>query len=253
MRRPANGALVAALVLSACAGESPGPAATETPSASGTSSPTPANALPDLAPFFAKARAVDTRLRTAALRINAGVGATRITFDASTVAAVRAADPVAVLDAIPAGIERPLLRAVLTVYSDLVSRHRAMAYVRVGTFDLAGTDGAEILRCLRNGHAAAVRFLDDLREAERLAGASDPAGRVSPTSRVAAELAVRAADIRLRNSGCGECGGYVATSWPAVRWDDAASGTRYTGTVAAVAFVATYDRDRRWTVRLNAC
>jgi hypothetical protein len=254
MRLLLNGSVAALLVLSGCASESPRPGATSAPSTSPSASPsTPANALPDLAPFLAKARLVDELLATAAGRINAGVGADRVTFDARTVAAVRAADPSPVLDAIPPGAGPALLRSVLTVYSGLVSRHKAMASVRVGTFDRASADAREILRCLGNGHAAAARFPADLRAVETVVTRTPPLRPVARTSRAAAELAVRAADIRLRNSGCGECGGYVATSLATVRWDGAGSVTRYTGTVTGIPFVATYDRVRGWVAGLNAC
>ena len=252
MRPLLNATFVTTLVLTGCASESAQPGATSSPSTSASASPsTPANALADLGPFLANARLVDELLATAARLVNAGIGTTRVTFDARTVAAVRAADPAPVLAAIPAGAGAALLRSVLTVYSDLESRHKAMTYVRIGTFDRDGADAKEILRCLGNGHAAAARFRADLRAVETTAAASAKLRPAARTSRAAAELAVRAADIRLRNSGCGECGGYVATSLAAVRWD-ARSAARYAGTITGVPFVATYDRVG-WTVRLNAC
>ncbi|HWL35564.1 MAG TPA: hypothetical protein VNQ77_05170 [Frankiaceae bacterium] len=241
------------LLLAACGTEPSSPGASPAPSASQTpSATTPAGALPGLAPFLAAARAVDARLAAAARLVNGGVTATTMAFDARTVAAVRAADPAPALAAVPAGLDPPLLQGVLTVYSGLVSRHRAMATVRVGTFPRAGTDAAEILRCLRNGHAAAARFAGDVRAVEGLAAASAPVRRAAATSRAAAELALRAADIRLRNSGCGECGGYVALALAPVVWDTRHTATRYTGAITRIPFVATYDRSG-WVVRMNAC
>lgn len=236
----------------------PTPTTAPTPTPTETPAPTPtASAADDLAAFVEAARAADTRLRAAAALINGSVRSTAVVVDARTVEAVDASHPWAVVATIPAGMPPELLRAVLTTYSDLVSRHRAMsrvAQVGVGTFPRGEYNADDILTCLPNGSPAAARFAADLAAVERLAGSTPPLPGTDPASQEAAEVAVRVAAIGLFNGGCDTCGGYVATEPAPLTWDDAASGaTTRTGTVSEITFTATYAADDGWAVHLQAC
>jgi hypothetical protein len=212
-----------------------------------------------LAPFFTAARAVDQRLHAAAARINGGIDATTIRIDQQTVHAVTTADPEIAARAIPAGLPDPLLQAVLLVYSDLSSRRAAFnraSQVKVvwGTSD----EGADFMRCLRNGAQAAAHFVDDLAAAERLAAATPVIAVASPASRATANLTLLRERIDLANNGCGSCGGSRETELPTVEWGRL-PGTSAPGVPAAdgkiggVLFNATYTDEAGWTVTLRAC
>jgi hypothetical protein len=251
----------------ATAGSTPAPTRTLTPSAT----PTPtASALGDLAGFVDAAREVDTRLQAATRLINASVRTDAVVVDERTAAAVKAIDTDMVAAAIPAGMPAELMRQVLTVYSELVSRTRALTY-----FGYAGTssrlspagetalaEGEHLVQCLANGSPAAYRFEADLAAVGTTAGAMAPLQAVDEASLVAAELEALLTEIELRNGGCGSCGGYVATTLSSIIWDDAAPGaTTRTGSVVSpldgaesgIAFTATYVPGQGWTVELRAC
>jgi hypothetical protein len=253
----------------ATAGSTPAPTRTLTPSATPTPTPT-ASALGDLAGFVDAAREVDTKLHAATRLINASVRTDAVVVDERTAAAVKAIDTDMVAAAIPAGMPAELMRQVLTVYSELVSRTRALTY-----FGYAGTssrlspagetalaEGEHLVQCLANGSPAAYRFEADLAAVGTTAGAMAPLQAVDEASLVAAELEALLTEIELRNGGCGSCGGYVATTLSSIIWDDAAPGaTTRTGSVVSpldgaesgIAFTATYVPGQGWTVELRAC
>lgn len=234
----------------------PTPTTAPTPTPTGTPAPTPtASAADDLAAFVEAARAADTRLRAAAALINGSVRSTAVVVDARTVEAVDASHPWAVVATIPAGMPPELLRAVLTTYSDLVSRHRAMSrFTEVGTFTRGEYTADDMLACLPNGSPAAARFAADLAAVVTLAGSTSPLPGTDPASQEAAEVAMRAELIVLANGGCDKCGGYVATELAPVTWDDAAPGaTTRTGTLTEITFAVTYAAGEGWTARFNAC
>jgi hypothetical protein len=237
----------------------PEPAATEAPSALG-----------DLAGFVDAARAADARLHEAAALVNASIRSDVIAIDARTAAAVKATDPSAVAAAIPAGMPAKLLGPVLTVYSDLVSRSAAMGpFASAGTYsrtatdaDLGASDAERQLRCLANGSPAAGRFTADLAAVGTVARATPPLKRADPTSLASAELAVHLMEIRLRNTGCASCGGYVMTRMSSIVWDDAApKALTRTGSIRSdayadgggVRFTASYEAGKGWVVLIYAC
>ncbi|RYV52285.1 hypothetical protein [Pengzhenrongella frigida] len=218
--------------------------------------PTVPTAAGDLAPFVDAARSADSRLREAAALINGAVRSTAVVVDARTVAAVQAAEPEQVAATIPPGMPEPLLRAVLLTYSDLVSRYAAISSFRIaaGTYPREEPSADEMIGCLANGSPAAARFDADLGAVATSAGETPPVGGVDPASLAAAELAVRLADIELRNVGCGSCGGYVSTTFVPIRWDDAAPGlTARSGLLGDVRFEAVQVSGGGWTAELNAC
>lgn len=254
----------------------PEPSATVTlsPVPSATAVPT-ASALDDLAAFIAAAREVDTRLHAATPLINASIHTDEVGVDARTAAAVKAIDYATVAAAIPAGMPRELMRQVLTVYSDLVSR--TMAVIR---FDIADRtysrtpaegdmglgEGEEMVTCLANGTAAAHRFEADLAAVVATAGAMPSLPTVEPTSLAHPELQARLEEIEARNSGCGACGGQLLTRTSSVVWDDAAPGaTTREGRIVyepgepgteydwGMTFTATYSPATGWTVDIHAC
>lgn len=246
---------------------------TPTPTASPSSAPTtPAggqggggavgsSAAGQLAGFFTGAQRVDGQLRHLAVLVNNGIGTTTITLDPATVREAEAIDAVALTDTLPPGLDndRSLLRSVLLVYSELVSRQ--MAFVRVagyrgdGRLARSTAEAAGLIRCLGNGGPAAARFAADLAAAKALA-ASSPALAVLPaSSRAAADLAVRASYIHLANRGCDTCGGRIYPSLATVVWMTPTQDPtgRIDGTIQTVPFGVTYDAARGWQVVIHAC
>jgi hypothetical protein len=245
----------------AAAGTTTG-AATPSPSPSATQatpSPGPTLALTAeeaVAAFVGAATAADAALRLAATHIDGAVSTGAVTLDEETVAAVRAIDLAAVRASIPAGLPAAVLEPVLVVYGDLASRHAAMADAGVAarTHPRPGTEADELLACLPHGSVAAARFAADL-DAVHAAARSTPApAAVAPDARAGAELAARLAEITLRNTGCGTCGGFVPTDLSDVVWEDAApDATMLSGTVAGTRVDATYTAAGGWVVELHAC
>lgn len=278
-RAEACSAVVLTAVLAGCgAGPTPDTGTPGNDAPSATSEPRPSVPTPAPSPsepprtvehaltaFVAAARVADARLHEAALLVNGAVRREELVVDSSTVAAVAASDPAPVRDLIPAGMPTPLVRAALLVYSDLSSRHAAMSHVRsVGTYPLAPseeerrlgveTEGARSIRCLSNGSEAATRFDGDLEALDTLASATLVAP-VDPRSLAAADLAVRLSEIDLRNAGCDGCGGYRATGFATLTWDDAEDdATTRSGRLGGdVAFRATFEPGVGWVVQINAC
>lgn len=250
------------------------PTATLTLTPSATPAPT-ASALGDLADFVDAAREVDAKLHAATPLINASIGTDAVVVDERTAAAVKAIDTDAVAAAIAAGMPAELMRQVLTVYSDLVSRTLAVSgfryadrtYSRIpseGEMGLAV--GEDMVQCLANGSPAAHRFEADLAAVVTTAGSMPPLQAPDPTSLAYPELEARLQEIVARNEGCGACGGHVVTRSSSIVWDDAApSATTRDGTIVyapaevdtdedwGISFTATYVPGGGWTVDIHAC
>lgn len=256
----------------ATAGSTPTPTLTPTPSAT----PAPAAAaLGDLAAFVDAAREVDARLHAATPLINASIQTDAVVVDERTATAVKAIDISAVASTIPAGMPAELMRQVLTVYSDLVSRTLAMSgfryadrtYSRISSEGAMGpAEGEEMVQCLANGSPAAQRFEADLAAVVTTAGSTPPLPALDPTSLAYPELEARLQEIVARNGGCGACGGHVATRSSSIVWDDPApSATTRNGTIVyvpdetgthedwGISFTATYAPGEGWTVDIHAC
>ena len=231
------------------------PAVTPTPSI--TPTPTPTRAVPprassagQLAAFFAAAQVADAQLRHAATLVNQGVGKTSLNFSPEALAAVGALDPSPAARAIPAGLPPELLRRVLLVYSDLVSRH--IALVRIWEFrseyplSMSTFDGKYLYRCMGNGAPAAARTL---------AGQTPPVTPPAPDSRQAAELALRIHQIEHRNSGCMECGGYVFTALSPIVWhrEYSPDSGRSDGYIDGIRFRVDYHPGQGWSAMTWAC
>ncbi|CAN5333171.1 hypothetical protein BH11ACT1_BH11ACT1_27500 [soil metagenome] len=258
------------------AAESPAstPTPTLTPAPSAAAMPS-ASALDDLATFIDAARGLDARLHAATPLINASVHVHAVVVDAQTAAAVRAVDLATVTPTIPAGMPTDLMRQVLTVYSDLVSRTQAVSRFRIAdrTYSRTPSDaeiglseGEEMVQCLANGSQAAHRFDADVAALVATAGATVPLPTLDPTSLAHPELQARLQEIVTRNGGCGACGGYVATRSSSIVWDDATpTATTRDGTIvyepdetgvdddSGISFTATYSPGIGWTVNIHAC
>lgn len=233
-----------------------GPArSTTTIGTTSTSAPSP-TAADDLAPFFRAARLVDARLKAAATLVNANIGANGIN-DQATLEAIRALNPDEAATAVPTGLPPDLLLAVLIVQSDLSSRSAAFSGgIGVhGDFHDQGIQAAT--DCLKNGDQAARNFAAELASAEDLARASSPIVAVAPDSKAAGELAVRLADLRLRNYGCAACGGAVITELAPLNWyperRTTAGGAISDGDLGGLEFDYTYTPDTGWNIQLHAC
>ena len=228
----------------------PVPGTGGTPSVTATGQP--ASAADDLASFFAESGRTDLRIRTAATLVNGDVGTEGpIHFRPQTLAAMRAAwAPRALAQTIPAGLTPSLLRPVLLVYSDLVSRAASVSNAP------NESERDYQLRCLGAGAPAAARFPGDL-AALRAAAARAPAVvPAAPDSRAAAEILVRTAYINGYNAGCGGCGGQVFTDLTTIVWRTqviAADEPPVDGTIGGVAFRASYQTGKGWQIVIMAC
>ena len=229
---------------------------TSTTSRASTTTRAP-SAADDLAAYFAAAETTDQALAAAARKINAGVGADRLSFDQATVDAVAAADPNPTAKLIPTGLDPALLRAVLLVQSELTARFFAMRRVRVGTFPKNEFEAKDVLMCLGLGANPAAKFEADLAAAEGLAASLPPATPAAADSLPASELAIRLADILLRNSGCDSCGGAVITELAPIRWGQqpppAPGVPPWDGDIGGIPFRAGFTAEAGWRIELNAC
>jgi hypothetical protein len=195
-----------------------------------TLGPSAANSLED---FFAAVVAADEDVSAAAQAYNAGFDEAEVTLTAEAKEVVMGLDIGNLGWAIPAGLSMDLETAVLTVYSDLVSRaaglRGAAAYLPLESdpneeLNRANLEYARI--CLGHGHEANARFDADLAEAVRLAQSETPPPALAPDSAEAGVLAVRVASIDGANTCCDSCGGFIYTEampvdWEAREWFDA--------------------------------
>jgi len=262
MRRLLAVALVAALV--ACGSgkqrmTSGSPTATTTTTTATTAPSTTAvvpTAREQLSAFVDAARETDARLRAAAAAINgAGPPWSAVTDEVS--AAVTSAQPTSLLTTLPAGLPRDVVQQSVLVYSDLVSRWYAMGDFRWAR-DIPAEERAEtsayVLPRLGNGHAAAVRFADDLRQLEALAAVTPAITVASPSSQVAAEVALYQRFVELVNGGCDGAGGQIVTTLPMLEWQSSPGpdGYDFDGTIGGIPFIAD-PTDGTWTVTIWAC
>jgi len=276
-----SASLAAGVALGACGGgrssataPSAGPTAAPTsPFASGTTitPPTsPPSAAADLAAYFSAAADLDRRLKVAAAAANGAIGAGAISISRSTLDAIAAADPSPAARRIPAGLAPDVLLPVLKVQNDLVSRFYAFrGFVVPAAATVPGTiprtapepgslsDADYLLRCLGSGAPAAASFPADLAAARAAAGHSPPVAAVDPSSRAAAELAIRLQVILGVNSGCMSCGGGRITGLEPITWHHVApltpEGRSWEGHFGGLLFTAQYSAGHGWTVTLNAC
>jgi hypothetical protein len=222
----------------------PTPTLAPTPTPAAAPAPT-ASALGDLAAFIDAAREVDTRLHAATPLINASIQTDAVMVDERTATAVTAIDFSAVASAIPAGMPADLMRQVLTVYSDLVSRTLAVSGFRFADRTYSRIPSEAVVTT---------------------AGSTPPLPALDPTSLAYPELEARLQEIVGRNGGCGACGGHVATRSSSIVWDPAApSATTRNGTIVhapdetgidedwGVSFTAVYAPGEGWTVEIHAC
>lgn len=247
------------------------PSPTQEPSSSPTEEPTQRRptAADALGPFFAAAAELHQQLQTAAAAINAtGPPWEEITADVADT--VRAADLGAVSRTIPAGLPHDLQESVVLVLSDLTSRRMAMesftvvAPILPDDSNAAHQTNAQLLDELQNGHAAAVRFDDDLAAARALAASSAPIAPVPTQSRLTAEVLILVEYVRVANAGCDVRGGAVFTTLPEVTWHSVphlpeAEGTvdvtqpEAGGSVVRTEFNAELLPDATWDVYLFVC
>ena len=214
------------------------------------------SATADLAAFIARAEAADRQLRLAAALVNGNLRAGPTAVLPRTTQAVQSIDTGVVADAIPAGLDRSLMTAVLTVDSGLLSRQEALrgGYESAissppGTTYPSRQDG---LRCLGNGAAAARRFAADLARLRTLA-ASHPALRPGAASaKDAVELEAQYSLAWLDNNCSDVCGGYVLTELAPISWDKV-TPTEVHGSISQIKFVAVRQLNGRWRVELEAC
>ena len=272
------------LALAACgpapSGSTSTPAASPTSGLTGTATATPPAASPtspavttpglppekltaadDLADFSATARRLDTELRAAARSVNTGVGLVSIRITPATRDAVRAIEVAELTGTIPAGLDDDLLRAVLLVTNDLITRRAALTrvveYAGESPLDRQGANGRDLIACLGNGAEPAARFAADLAAAEAVAARTAPVADLPADSRQAAEVAIRIAGIRGLNLGCGSCGAPVTrpVQLPGITWKPLtlAPGSEWDGTIGTTPFRATYRTGEGWRAWLNAC
>jgi hypothetical protein len=223
------------------------PGTTATTTAGSPASPTPTApsgtvASVALEPFLAAASTMDGQLRDAARAINAAGPPWGVVGD-DVAGLVRAAAPGPVADAIPAGLPPDLLRPVVLVYSDLMSRRSAMSGF---TLTSDAIDDALALEELGNGHEAAQAFDDDLAAVRRTAAGTT--FTVAPgDSRAAAEVLLLVQYADKANGGCDSRGGVRLTELPAITWQGPDRGT-----IGGIGFTATL-ASGRWTVQIAAC
>jgi hypothetical protein len=230
------------------------PAATSPSTTPSPTQSTPAgpSAADQLAGFFSAAGALDSQLRHAAALVNEGVGPTSMAFPVSTLATVGLLSTTEVARAIPAGLPAELLRQTLLVYSGLESRTTSLRAVPMYSEEyplkLSSGDGEYVYRCLGNSGPAAARFSADLAGLRAAALAAPPVTPAAPDSRAAAELALRIQSINLHNSGCGGCGGFVATTLAPVVWTSQSGGT-----IHGIRFQVSYHAATGWQAVIWAC
>ncbi|MEI8406618.1 MULTISPECIES: hypothetical protein [unclassified Kribbella] len=228
------------------------PTSRPTPRPSASTSPTRPSAVAALEPFLSSAATLDRQLRAAAAAINAS-GPPWTDVSPTVARAVRAADLDPVAGAIPAGMPHDLLQSVILVLSDLSSRRSALTSFQSTPPAAPHDTTAGLLRELRNGHAAAVRFDRDLAATRALAAATPPIAELPKQSRRTAEVLLLVRYVQTANAGCDSRGGAVFTRLPAITWGPVAGTPEVDGTIGGIAFSAALDADDTWNINLFAC
>jgi hypothetical protein len=227
-------------------------------SSSPVAGPPRSSAAEQLSGFFAEAERMHTQLRHAAALVNEGFRSDTVRLDRATLDAVRDVRPETLAQRIPGGLDRDRMRAVLLVYSELVSRRAAMnrvvEYASESPLARDSDQVRDLLACLAHGSAAAADFGADLAAAKAVASHGPPV-TARPNSRDAAEVAVRAGYIRLANNGCGDCGGRVLRDLTPLTWSTGApkGAEPFEGTVVGIRFRAWYRSAQGWAVDFRAC
>lgn len=196
--------------------------------------PSAPSAYDQLAAFFTAASRKDEQLHTAASNINSA-GPPWYVLDEKVARSVRAADPESVLVTIPGGMPPELLREVVVVYSELVSRRAAMTgFQTAHGFESdpplppgveSRTSTEALLSQLKNGAEAAVRFDGDLSAAIATARSMQPFTKAALGSRADMEVALLANYVHKGNWGCGQTGGAIIRRLPTIRWTSSSTGT----------------------------
>lgn len=228
-------------------GQSPSPSST---------SPRPAfrsSSADQLAGFFAAAQRMDRQIRDVAAMVNSRISGTTIRVDETLMARLGAIQPDELAHEIPAGLPPRLLQPVMQVYSELVARSDAFNLIRWG--DVGSQPFGEGTKsCFAGGAKIAARYPGDLAATRSLAASTAPVRLAARDSHAAAEVLLRALYIRLANSGCGGCGGSVASRLASIVWKAGTDGNgHYDGTINGVAFTADHDARTGWTVVIHAC
>ena len=109
------------------------------------------------------------------------------------------------------------------------------------------------LDCLKNGTTPARSFAADLAAAREAAALAPPVPATDPSSRAAADLAVRLQYVDLANMGCMNCGGGRFTTLT-VTWHPVdVGGQLWDGDVDTIPFAAHYTAGSGWTAQIDAC
>lgn len=245
-------------------GGSVSPAGTVPPAATSSVQVTTerASALAGLRAYLTRVADVDQQLGRAAAAVNADVVTGGMRIGPATRSAVQDVDLTGLARALPAGMDAPLTRQALLVYSELASRRAAFNGVLEASVGPDGTATvapgspalSRINECLANGARAHARFDADVAALRALAAASPPFTHAAPASRASAEIAVRTRYIDGWNRCCGSCGGYVTDRLAPVVWvehDDPVAG-HTDGAIEGVAFEATYRASSGWLIELHA-
>jgi hypothetical protein len=263
-----TGCLMVGVVMTGCGGGSTSspptvaarPSTSTTQTTESTTTTTGPSAANDLAAYFAAASAVDANLKAAAAAANGAIGTNQITVSPTTIDTINAANPSAAATKIPPGLPLDVLQRVILVQSDLYSRFYAfrgfvMAVAQPGQTEVVPVSDERAtytLDCLKNGSTPARSFATDLAAAQAAAQVP-PVPATDPSSRTAADLAVRLQYVELANSGCMNCGGARFTTLK-VTWYPVNVGGEYgDGDADTIPFSAHYVPGSGWTVQIDAC
>jgi hypothetical protein len=271
------GAMLGAVILSGCGSGPSHPSAQPTTTTTSTTTPPPSttttttpSAAGDLSSYFASASELDSRLKAAAVAVNATIGTTQVVRSQAALDAIAVADPSPAARLIPAGLTSDVMLPVLTVQSDLDSRFYAFrgysqafyaggpnAIPRTTPPSTSMTSSDYLLLCLGSGSQAAASFSADLAAAKKAAAHAPPATAVDPSSHTAADLAIWLHVISGMNAGCENCGGARFTTLEPITWHYVApltpGGNPWDGDVKGLLFTAHYSASQGWTIQTNAC
>ena len=265
-----SGCLGAGVLMTGCGGGSTSPSSTVVPrpttsttqtTPASTTSTTGPSAANDLAAYFASASAVDESLKAAAAAANGAIGTEQITVNQATIDAINAANPSAAATMIPPGLPLDVLQRVVLVQSDLFARFYAfrgfgMAVTQPGQTELVPVSDRRAtytLDCLKNGSTPARSFAADLAAARAVAAQAPPVPANDPSSRAAADLAVRLKYVELANSGCMNCGGTRFTALKVTWHPIDMGGELWDGDVDTIPFSAHFTAGSSWAVQIGAC